>query len=720
MKVQFSPESPVEHGTPRASPWGRFAALLSLSAFAVAQPLYVRMSTQTPFFLDSGTTPARLILLTVAILLVPPVILWSLEELLGLVRSSWGRGLHRLFIGVLTGLLLLQVGTQLARQLSLGALGLRGFSAAVIAVGGTIAALRWYDRRWMQRLLGIAAWGVLLFPLQFLRSGAAVTVLSPVEMPAAAAVQLRHPAPVVVIIFDEFSGMTLLDQERQIDAVRYPNFSRLARTATWYRNASTVHARTNYAVPAILTGRLPLADREVTLAEAPQNLFTLLHGAGYPTVAFEPVSRLCPESVGDTPGTDSIGAWAWVMADCLTRVYLSGIVPKELPIRPPRIPLVWYGDNRDSALDLGQRTGISRDASDADEQFERFRATLPRSGEHRLSVLHAMTPHAPWVHLPTGAAYVKATDVAVAACGGMGPIGEDWTDDPLLVDQAWQRYLLQVGDADRRLGLILDQLEANRVFDDCLVVVAGDHGVSFHPGHSRRVPDGANLNDVLSVPLFIKLPGQREGQVSDRNVESIDIFPTIADALGADLPLSVDGDSLLAEEAPPRPRKSIQFDGGSTVVDAAFPARYEALDRMLERFGSGTADDRLRLPLGTHSELAGRRVNEFILLEPGNLRLNVWGTPPELAGRGACYLEVSVAAPRPVSEPLKFAVAMNGLIVGVVQTSTDPDMAGIGCCLVLDPPLPAHRGSVEIYRIQPGAGSLELEPCKLVVRNDGN
>jgi hypothetical protein len=38
---------------------GRFAELLALSAFAVAQPLYVRLSTQTAFLLDSGGSADR-------------------------------------------------------------------------------------------------------------------------------------------------------------------------------------------------------------------------------------------------------------------------------------------------------------------------------------------------------------------------------------------------------------------------------------------------------------------------------------------------------------------------------------------------------------------------------------------------------------------------------------------------------------------------------------
>ena len=66
----------------------RLAELLALSAFAIAQPLYVRLATQTPFLLDTGTTPVRLIALTVAIYLGPPLVLWAWESLAGRGRPQ--------------------------------------------------------------------------------------------------------------------------------------------------------------------------------------------------------------------------------------------------------------------------------------------------------------------------------------------------------------------------------------------------------------------------------------------------------------------------------------------------------------------------------------------------------------------------------------------------------------------------------------------------------
>ena len=58
----------------------------------------------------------------------------------------------------------------------------------------------------------------------------------------------------------------------------------------------------------------------------------------------------------------------------------------------------------------------------------------------------------------------------------------------------------------------------------------------------------ANFQDILSVPLIIKAPYQKKGQVSDRYVETIDIVPTIADILEVRVPWPTDGMSAMGTE----------------------------------------------------------------------------------------------------------------------------------------------------------------------------
>ena len=110
-----------------------------------------------------------------------------------------------------------------------------------------------------------------------------------------------------------------------------------------------------------------------------------------------------------------------------------------------------------------------------------------------------------------------------------------------------QRFLLQLQYTDKLLGGLLDKLRAEGLYDDSLIVVAADHGVSFRAGDQRRDATETNAADILSVPLFVKLPGQREGEVDEAAARTVDVVPTIADAIGAEIPWEVDGESLLGE-----------------------------------------------------------------------------------------------------------------------------------------------------------------------------
>ena len=110
---------------------------------------------------------------------------------------------------------------------------------------------------------------------------------------AAANVTVARSTPVVLMVMDELPVSALLRPDGTIDAKRYPNFARLAKTASWYPRATSVHEFTTQAVPAVLTGRLPHTGELPTLDDHPENLFTLL-GERFAVRASEQVTRLCP------------------------------------------------------------------------------------------------------------------------------------------------------------------------------------------------------------------------------------------------------------------------------------------------------------------------------------------------------------------------------------------------------------------------------------------
>lgn len=143
-----------------------------------------------------------------------------------------------------------------------------------------------------------------------------------------------------------------------------------------------------------------------------------------------------------------------------------------------------------------------------------------------------------------------------------GPIQSFWAEDrrtiergeyPPSIDDRSQIYDLYMGGvskADHDIGLLLAELERAGVLDDTLVVISSDHGEDF--GEGGRWEHNHMYRSNLHVPLVICWPAGFDGGVRvSEQVESIDVFPTVADALGLEHPTietsqdEIDGESLL-------------------------------------------------------------------------------------------------------------------------------------------------------------------------------
>ena len=192
---------------------------------------------------------------------------------------------------------------------------------------------------------------------------------------------------------------------------------------------------------------------------------------------------------------------------------------------------------------------------------------------------------------------------------------------------------------DRVLGDTLAKLKSARIYDDALVIVAADHGCSFHPGGSRRALRPANWADVLRVPLLVKLPAQQTGIVSDRAVETIDILPTIATVLDAPLPFAVDGISMLPEtDRPSVKRTAISDQGEEFSVPDTLAGLQESASRKTNLFGSG-ADTRKLFGAGRFWRLVDQPVARLQAAPAADLRATIqtWsGSRPSHQKRDSC------------------------------------------------------------------------------------
>lgn len=94
------------------------------------------------------------------------------------------------------------------------------------------------------------------------------------------------------------------------------------------------------------------------------------------------------------------------------------------------------------------------------------------------------------------------------------------------------------------MGPLIAHLKHLNIYHNTLIIVCADHGDEF--GEHGDLLHGETLYDeVLHVPLIIKVPGLRSGKRIRELTQTIDILPTILDLLQIPIPYHAQGVSLL-------------------------------------------------------------------------------------------------------------------------------------------------------------------------------
>ena len=109
--------------------------------------------------------------------------------------------------------------------------------------------------------------------------------------------------------------------------------------------------------------------------------------------------------------------------------------------------------------------------------------------------------------------------------------------------KAVQGYLACMSFADDVLGSVLTALNNSKYKDNTIVVLLTDNG--FQLGHKNRWEKYSLWRMATNVPLIIKYPGQSKGQVCQRAVSFLDIYPTILDMLKVEKPDFLEGHSIV-------------------------------------------------------------------------------------------------------------------------------------------------------------------------------
>ena len=119
------------------------------------------------------------------------------------------------------------------------------------------------------------------------------------------------------------------------------------------------------------------------------------------------------------------------------------------------------------------------------------------------------------------------------------------TDNPQNLDYIKAMYDgCLLGTDQEIIKPLIKTLKKYRIYDKTLIIFTADHGESL--GEHGFVGHGTYYWDqVVHVPLIIKLPGKTHSARISTYVQSIDIMPTILDYLNIEIPYYAQGHSLL-------------------------------------------------------------------------------------------------------------------------------------------------------------------------------
>jgi arylsulfatase A-like enzyme len=116
---------------------------------------------------------------------------------------------------------------------------------------------------------------------------------------------------------------------------------------------------------------------------------------------------------------------------------------------------------------------------------------------------------------------------------------------PAQRDRFLELYKRALQYLDAQIGRLLEHLEESGLAKETIIVVVSDHGEEFLD-HGRWGHWESNLYDeIIRVPLIVRLPHQTARGKIDRQVRTLDLMPTILDLCNCPVPDNVEGTSLV-------------------------------------------------------------------------------------------------------------------------------------------------------------------------------
>jgi arylsulfatase A-like enzyme len=398
-------------------------------------------------------------------------------------------------------------------------------------------------------------------------------------------------------------------------------------------------APTCYSFPAIFASRMPLAlGRDVVgLAPGESTLATVLREAGYATGAFSAANPYISARFGYDQGFEVFRDFLDFEAQSAQNA-VGPESPRGEPVR---------GKVNRSIKSIAGAVGLSRAYNElyfqycmkiapaagsvdalrkypaADILVDRAQSWLASAGQRPFFLwLHLMDPHAPYY--PPNEAFRELTGRDI------GPdraryVNEYWNRSDLTPSglRGKRDEVVQLCDAgirwvDRQIARLVQNLRQTHLWDDCVFALTADHGEEFLE-HGGRYHSPVRLHEeIVRVPLLIRVPGKRGVKVPASPMSHLHLAPTLLEIMGVQAPPGFQGRSLWTNI-----ERGIAWDGPA-IIECAYgctnPFRPEnrqaprllgvrdARFKLVMRLGPGATEEVYDLetdPAETHPNVGG-------------------------------------------------------------------------------------------------------------------
>ncbi|SIR29871.1 iduronate 2-sulfatase [Maribacter ulvicola] len=192
-----------------------------------------------------------------------------------------------------------------------------------------------------------------------------------------------------------------------------------------------------------------------------------------------------------------------------------------------------------------------------------------------------------------------------------------WKKDPnkdkAFAEEVRRHYAACVSYADAQVGKIIAELKRTGADKNTIVVLWGDHG--WHLGEHAIWGKHSLFEESLHSPLIIHYPGmERKGATTDAIVETLDIFPTLCDLTGVEIPEFVRGVSLrnILEHPNTSGHPAVAYKNNATTIRTATYRMTLHKDGFVELYDHTTAENETNNVAEKHPKLVEELKNVLL------------------------------------------------------------------------------------------------------------